>query len=274
MDNQVITPLRQLQLTELELFKKFAVFCEENHITYFALGGTLLGAVRHKGFIPWDDDMDIGIPREDYDRFLSLCAEKDPPFEMHSFFNDKNHYRYFSHIENPAVKVRRTDKTIEEISAAWIDIFPLDGMPNNCLMRFIWKNYILWRRAAYRFSCFDLVVNTNKKGRPLIERILVKVGQILPVERIFKTEKELRKLDKALKRFPYEKSDYLVNAMGAYKFNEMFNKKYYGQGAWYPFEDTHIWGPEDYDHVCTQLYGDYMTPPKENERNHHASEVL
>ena len=62
--------LRKLQLTELELFKKFKVFSEEHNIAYYALGGTLLGAVRHQGFIPWDDDMDIGIPREDYEKFL------------------------------------------------------------------------------------------------------------------------------------------------------------------------------------------------------------
>ena len=266
--------LRKLQFKELELFKKFAEFCEANDIIYYALGGTLLGAVRHKGFIPWDDDMDLGIPREDYDRFLTLCKKKKPPFELHSFFNDKKHYRYFARIEDPTVKVRRTDNTIEEISAAWIDIFPLDGMPNNRVMRTIWKYYLLWRRAAYKLSCFDLGVNTKKKGRPFIERCLVKAGQILPVEKIFRTDRELRKLDKALKRFPYAKSDYLVNAMGAYKFNEMFHKKHYGQGSWYEFEDTKIFGPKDYDTVCTQLYGDYMKPPKESERNHHSSEVI
>ena len=73
MDN-----LRELQLTELNILKELLPFFERNHITYFALGGTMLGAVRHQGFIPWDDDIDIGVPREDYERLLSLQNQLPP----------------------------------------------------------------------------------------------------------------------------------------------------------------------------------------------------
>lgn len=270
MDDQ----LRELQLCELDLFKEVSAFCRAHHIKYYALGGTLLGAIRHKGFIPWDDDMDIGIPREDYDRLLEICRTENPPFIMRSFFDDPSYYRYFARAEDPKVQVRRHDNIKEEISNAWIDIFPLDGMPNWKPLRTFWKYYVLWRRATYKLSLFDTAVNVNKKNRPLPEKILVKIGLHFPVQKIFNTQKELRKLDRALKAFPYKKSNYLVNAMGAYKFNEMFHKKYYGKGAWYPFEDTRIFGPADYDTVCTQLYGDYMTPPPENNRNHHGLEVI
>lgn len=266
--------IRELQLIDLALFKKFSRFADENNIKYFALGGTLLGAVRHKGFIPWDDDMDIGIPREDYDRFITLWESKRPEFELHTFMNDSKHYRYFARIEDPAIKVLRNDNTVEEMSSAWIDIFPLDGMPNNKIMRDIHKEYVQYRRAMYKLSCFSLGVNLNKKDRPLIEKIFISIGKVLPVEKLLDTKKELTKLDKTLKRFSYKKSIYLVNAMGAYKFREMFHKKYYGEGKWYPFEDTQILGPDDYDTVCTQLYGDYMTPPEENERNHHSSQMV
>ncbi len=126
----------------------------------------------------------------------------------------------------------------------------------------------------YKLSCFSLGVNVNKKNRPFAERIIVKFGQIIPMEKLLSTKKQLIKLDRALKRFPYKKSNYLVNAMGAYKFNEMFHKKYYGNGKKYKFEDVLINGPVDYDKICTQLYGDYMRPPAEAEKNHHSSEVL
>lgn len=271
---EVNEKLRNLQLVELELFKKFCKVAEKINISYFALGGTLLGAVRHKGFIPWDDDMDIGIPREDYEKFIAYCKRHKVPFELHTFKNDKNYYRVFARIEDPSVKVIRRDKSVEEICSAWIDVFPLDGMPNNSFMRNIHKYYILYRRAMYRLSCFSKVVDINKKNRPLHEKIIIKIGQVLPVEKILSVRKELYKIDKALKKYPYKKSDYLVNAMGAYKFNEMFHKKYYGNGKLYPFEDIYINGPEDYDKVCTQLYGDYMKPPSEDVKNHHASEII
>ena len=266
--------LRRLQLKELALLKSFQKICAEQSFSYFALGGTLLGAVRHKGFIPWDDDIDIGIPREDYERFIEYCQNHKVPFELHTFRNDENHYRYFSRIEDPSVKVKRTDNLTEEISSAWVDIFPLDGMPDGRIARSIHKYYVLFRRAMYKLSCFHLGVNVNKKNRPLHEKMIVKFGQIFPVEKFLYIEKELNKLDRALKKYPYQKSQYLVNAMGAYKFREMFHKKFYGEGKMYPFEDTEIRGPVDYDFVCAQLYGDYMNPPNQDERNHHNSVML
>lgn len=266
--------LRKLQLKELELFKKFDSFCKKNKIEYYALGGTLLGAIRHHGFIPWDDDMDIGIPRPDYERFLDLCANNEINFELHTFKNDCNYFRYFSRIEDPSMKVKRTDNQKEEISSAWIDIFPLDGMPNNKIKRFIWEKYLLYRRAIFKLSCFDTAVNLNKKNRPTHERILIMLGKKLPVQRIFKTEKELLKLDKALKKYDYNQSNYLVNAMGAYKFKEMFHKKYYGNGKMYSFEDVKIRGPVNYNYVLKQLYGDYMILPKDSEKNKHSLTIL
>ena len=264
--------LRELQLVELDLFKQFAKICEKYGITYYALGGTLLGAVRHQGFIPWDDDMDIGVPREDYERLEEILAkELTGNATYHTFHNDESYHRFFGHIENPGIKVRRNDKMVEEVSSAWIDIFPLDGMPNGKWMRKIWEKYILFLRALYRFSCFSIAVDVNKKNRPWHEKALVWLGLHFPVEKMFSTRKRLLALEKALKKYPYEKSDWLVNAMGAYKFREMFHKKIYGSGRAYPFEDTQIWGPEDYDAVCTQLYGDYMTPA---DKNHHNLEII
>lgn len=269
-------PLRQLQLKELSLLKLFQQICKDNNITYYALGGTLLGAIRHKGFIPWDDDIDVGIPRPDYDRLCKIL-EAQPLGEkvrFHTFRNSDEYIRYFGHLEDTSFKVVRHDKLKDEETYAWIDLFPLDGMPNNGLLRKLKVWQVLALRAMFRFSCFDTLVDVNKKGRPLHEKILVWVGLHTPIQKFFNTKKCLDRMERALTSTPYEKSNYLVNAMGAYKFREMFHKKYYGKGKMYPFEDTEICGPEDYDFVCTQLYGDYMTPPKMDDRNHHGLETV
>lgn len=268
--------LRNLQLSELNLFKEFTKVCEKEELTYFALGGTLLGAVRHKGFIPWDDDMDLGMPRPDYERFLKLCDDNNYHFELHTYKNDKSHMQCFAKIEDPNIKVRVNTKTakVATETSAWIDIFPLDGMPNNVVLRTIWKYYLLYRRAMYKFSCFDIEVDVSKKNRPIIEKILIKIGKVIPISKILNPKKEITKIDKAMKRFEYDKCNYLVNAMGAWKFKEMFHKKYYGEGKYYKFEDTKVFGPVDYNTICTQLYGDYMTPPKEEDKNHHSSEII
>lgn len=267
--------LRELQLVDLRILKDFINVCKENDITYFALGGTLLGAVRHKGFIPWDDDIDVGVPREDYDKLLKIFYKyENEHFRLFNFKDNDEYYRYFSRIEDSSIKLIRTDNLTEEISSAWIDVFPLDGMPNNAVLRKVWKYVILYHRAMYKLSCFDIAVNVNKKGRPLHERFLVQIGKLINTKKFLNTRKRLFKLDKALKRFPYKNSKYLVNAMGAYKFNEMFNKEVYGNGSYYDFEDIKIFGPTNYDFVCKQLYGDYMTPPNEDERNHHESSII
>ena len=268
--------LRALQLKELDLLKYFQQVCKDNHIEYYALGGTLLGAVRHKGFIPWDDDIDVGIPRPDYERLCKILEEKSGTgkIKFRSYKNTKDYIRYFGRIEDESMKIVRHDNIKVEEAFAWIDLFPLDAMPNNALLRKLKVFYVLFLRAIYRFSCFDRLVNVNKKGRPLHERILVWVGLHTPIQKFFDTKKCLARLERALTAIPYEKSDYLVNAMGAYKFREMFHKKYYGKGRMYPFENTEICGPEDYDFVCTQLYGDYMTPPRMDDRNHHGLQAV
>ena len=176
-------------------------------------------------------------------------------------------------MEDTSVTVVRNDKLTTEISPAWVDIFPLDGMPDGAVMRKLHGLYLLMRRAFYRYSCFDRAVNVSKKDRPLIERVMIGIGRVFPVQKVFHTDRQLRKLDRALRRYPYAKQKWLVNFMDAYKLREMFPKSVYGSGKWYPFEDTRIFGPEDADTVCRQLYGDYMTPPPENERNSHQSEI-
>ena len=141
--------LRKLQLNELQIMDCFTEICRKNGLQYFLLGGTFLGAVRHKGFIPWDDDIDVGMPREDYERFYELVDEALPENYVYRNFKKGNETTiYFSRIEDTSFIIEDNSANIKRTRYAWIDIFPLDGMPDNKLIRNIHKFVLLYRRLA------------------------------------------------------------------------------------------------------------------------------
>jgi lipopolysaccharide cholinephosphotransferase len=264
----------QVQQIILDMMKELLPVIKENGWRYYMLGGTLLGAVRHKGFIPWDDDIDIGMPREDYDAFLAKIGESLPDYlRLDTYESNPEHHYYFSRIVDTRYSMRREGSIEERTENVWVDIFPLDGMPNGAFAREFHQFHLLAVRALYHISCFERV-NLQRPNRPLSERIIIRFVQVTGFGRKADTKMKLRKLDRLLRRYPYEKSDYIVNFMGQYKFKEMFPKRLYGEGQDYPFEDITLHGPKHYDEILTQMYGDYMTPPKEEDRNAHAAHFV
>ncbi len=262
--------LRQLQTVELEIMKRFAQICDEHHLRFFLLGGTFLGAVRHKGFIPWDDDIDVGMPRDDYERFIELTdKELKNPYVFKSFTKGNEDTIYFSRIEDLSHPVIDDSAQIRRQRYAWIDVFPLDGMPDNPVLRFIHKTVLLYRRVALQYSNYSIVVNQDLPNRPFHEKVLIDIGKLIRPERFFDTQACLKKLDKTLKKYRYEDCEYVVNFMGAYKFKEMFPRRIYKETALYDFEDAAYPAPKDYDFVLSQMYGDYMTPPKDADKYKH-----
>ena len=270
-----ITPLRKLQLTELKILKEVVKICEEEKLTYFLMGGTFLGAVRHKGFIPWDDDIDISMPRKDYDKFFEIAQSKLPKNLIFKNFKKGNEKSmYISRVEDNSVQIEDSSAIKKRTRNAWIDIFPLDGVPNNIIIRQFYKINLLMKRMLLQYSQYSIIVNQDLPNRPVHEKILIKIGGLLNVEKHLDTQKRLEKLDKALRRYDYDKSKYVVNFMGAYKFNEMFKKEIYENTAEYDFEGKKLIAPKDYDTVLTQMYGDYMKIPPEHQQNKHHSQVI
>ena len=262
--------MNEAQKTELAIFKCVRKILEENNLRYYAIGGTLLGAVRDKGFIPWDDDIDIAVPRPDYDRFLEIARTALPSSYELVTYHGKNK------AETPVYQAQVQDLNSEVVvemanegrsTHLWIDVFPLDAMPSNGLLRTLQKYRLLYMRMKVNASNFDAIVHQHRANRPFHERALIKFCELTSFAQNEESSDLLAKTEKAAKRYDYEREDYVVNLWGVYKFREMFPKAWMGEGVELPFEDTTITCPSCYDDVLTQMYGDYMTPISEDERS-------
>ena len=263
--------LRKLQLCELEILKKFVKLCEENNLTYYISGGTFLGAVRHKGFIPWDDDVDVAMPREDYEKFLKL-AKKSSSFTIKNFKYNDDYHLYHTRLTDDSIKVVSKSASVAQVWDAWIDVFPIDGLPNNFIIRQFFKLGLLEKKLLLKFSCFNEMVDLTAK-RNLIKKIFIFIGKHVNVQKYMNASKRFTLLDKKLKKYSNSKSKYYMNFMGAYEFNSIMRKDvYYQDGAYYDFEGLKLFGPKNYDAYLTKIYGDYMTIPKN--KNKHNTEIV
>ncbi len=266
--------IRQLQLVELEMLKEIVRICSKNNLTYYLSAGTFLGAVRHKGFIPWDDDADIRMPREDYEKLLEVLPnELNNPYIAKHFLYDKNVHRYYLRITNPSIKLYRTHNKNGEFCDAWLDVFPLDGMPKNKIKIGLRKIHLLYRRMMLQISVFDEIVTLNKK-RHWYENIIIWIVRHTSIQKKFSYEKMWYKLDKVMKKCSIKKSQYIINFMGMYKFKDMMPKSVYGKGALYEFENLFFNGPQNYDEFLKHLYGNYMELPPIDKRNNHSVEII
>lgn len=264
--------LRDLQLCELEIAREVVEICRRHHLQLYMMGGTFLGAVRHGGFIPWDDDVDLGLSRRDYETFLRVAPEElQERYRLRHFATDPEMQYYPAQVVDPTFEILDTSAQVEKTRCAWIDLFPLDGVPEGRLSFFLHKYRLLYLRMMLKYSQFSQVVAVNLAHRPFHERALIGLGRHLRLEQRLDTGKRMRLIDRCLKKYPYEGASRVVNFMGAYKFREMFPRTVYDKVAEYSFEDMTLPAPRDYETVLRQMYGDYMIPPPAEEQNKHGT---
>ena len=268
--------LQRLQHVELDILKQAIAICDRHGLTYYMLGGTLLGAVRHHGFIPWDNDIDIGMPRPDYEKFLSYAKQElQSPYHLRTIEDSRAEYvYYYARLENQDVKLLRSLSVKQVLISAWLDVFPLDGVPNDPQEKKEWEKRCFRSKQYFIMAQFPYYATPEdpKKKKPFSHKIARFLFLHFHLHRLISTRWAWERLDSALKSSHYESCDSLINYCGAWGFKEMFPKSVYGSGRLYPFEDLMLNGPEDYDTVLSQMYGDYMTPPPENKRSRHSVE--
>ncbi|MCD8221080.1 MAG: LicD family protein [Clostridiales bacterium] len=269
MNENEKTNIEKLHDVDLEIVKAVVKICDKNGLVYYMSGGTLLGAVRHHGFIPWDDDIDLAMPRDDYEKFLQIAPTELPHNLQIVNYRTDPLYQYY------ITRVRDTETRVEEIriendyryTNASIDIFPLDGTPNSLPIRKLYFLRVMTHRALMSLCYKDSIDRSRKRGK--IEKIFLYVMERLPIERIFDPYKEKCKIDKIMRKHSVEKSNNIGCLMGTYRTNQIVPKRYFGNGKMYKFESIMLRGPELYDEYLTQMYGNYMQlPPKESQKIH------
>ena len=270
MKNDRLITDEDLKSILLDLLKFYSNFCDQNNLRYFLGGGTLLGAVRHSGFIPWDDDIDVMMPRPDYNRFIELM--KNHEFKHISLMcneNTKNYPFPFAKLQyNNTLLIEGILYEKYQNIGVHIDVFPIDGLSNEL------------PAAEKQFSDIQnllelLAVKTTKISwnaftiRKLLRCILVNTFL-----RLLSTNTISHYIDSKLQRFDYENSKFVASVVGAYGIKELMVKEQVADFLVMDFENLSLRVPIGYDKYLKDHYGDYMVlPPVDKQKGHAKREV-
>ncbi len=261
--------IQEVQDVSLDILRDVHQFCVDNNIKYTLQGGTLLGAVRHKGFIPWDDDIDIAMPRPDYDRFIhSFKSEKGFRVVSREVKDCKDVMIAFCRIcdtQQTCVDTSFLPWTSEK-TGVWIDLFPLDGVETSrkvCqqrIKRMKWQLLQVNTLRSYHNRMAD-VRGMKKKVHLLIKKVVAPFCSRHAIERYVEM----------CKKFPYEDAEYYCNfAFLNYGIRERHRKAVIDETILVPFGEDHFYIMKGYDEALREKYGDYMQlPPKEQQVRGH-----
>ena len=259
--------IEELKNIQLDLLCAFDKICGENNLRYSLGGGTLLGAVRHKGYIPWDDDLDVMMPRPDYDKFIAISLNGGVPFGLKAFKTDNNYVDLSSKIFSWGTVIEDNAVYAENASIGVnIDVFVIDGLGDtykkakkafkatsfkrNLLVAAQWKNFFrskthAWYYEPFRFAFF------------LLSRFVNKSKLFASVQRKY------TKID-------FNKVSYAGAVGGSYREKEILPQKVFTEYIELPFENYKFKAIAAYDTYLSSIYGDYMKlPPEEKRISHH-----
>lgn len=259
------TELKKAQKIMIIILQEIDKICTENNIKYWLDSGSLIGAVRHKGFIPWDDDLDIGMLREDYNRFLKLAEDKlNSCFFLQSEFNEREYANPFAKImiKNTLWVESMTQKAIKR-NCIFVDIFPYDKIPQNIILQKIAvaKHYILNNAILMKcnYPC--------DKSKTIKSRFFVFLGHLYSF--IFSLDKLKKKRLKLHTKYNNLKQKFYITKYGGNFYKNQNPISSYEDIILCKFENFLFPIPKEYDSILTNLYGDYLKLPPENERFNH-----
>lgn len=252
--------IKEVQGELLELMKKLHAFLSENGLSYYLIAGSTLGAVRHGGFIPWDDDIDIGMMREDYEAFLQLAHRFDPQYDIVNFQNGKHCdfvlcriYINNTMIDNPQFANTKLDQRL------YLDVFPLDNVPEDEAESAKFERKIRKKRKLLAYC--DAKNYNNGKAALMAKKALACC--LSPMRSSI-----LKSVDRLMKKYRDCETPYVCSLCSQYSFKKQkMPKAYYGTPVLHLFDGCEFYVPAQTDAYLTHLYGgDYMEMPPESKR--------
>lgn len=254
--------LEHLHREMLVIYEEIARICQKHNLTFFAVGGTLLGAVIHKGYIPWDGDLDIAMPRDDYDKFIDICKQElDKRFYLHHTDTDGNYWLPFAKVRlNNTVFLEEKRKNVKAHAGIYVDIFPFDYAAKcntfTAKLKWRWMTYI------------NNYINVTVTGRSVISG---SAKLLNPIFSKFSIEKLSLHRDRVMRSFDKGKRKFYVDLAGGRRLNN----SYFQIDAMLPIQDMQfgnitVKAPKDADGYLLQLYTERykVIPPKEQQITH------
>ena len=259
--------LKELQRKELELLKYFDNLCQENDLEYYIAYGTLLGAVRHKGFIPWDDDVDMHMKGKDYLKLVEILKDnEDKTYFFQSLETEENYYLLWNKIRmNNTIFIEKgwEDNNIHQ--GISLDIFPLIEYPENEKEKK--KIDKIFKISKLLIDC-NMKTNKNYKSYGLSGKILSKIFKLIPKN--IRNKKILKNI-KYLCNYKSNSEYYFSTASG---IDRKYSKSCFEKTIKIPFETEKFIAPNDYKKYLKEVYGDYMKLPDEKDRIGHGETYL
>ncbi len=262
--------MNELQQKQLDLLKEFIKVCDKHNLKWFLIGGSTLGAIRHKGFIPWDDDIDLGMPREDYDKFMELQYEfEGTPFFIQNFKSDPCYiYNYGKLRDSSTTFIENFYKNHRINHGIWLDIFPIDGISRTMeepkklakKIRFIWLQVWLAYLPALRRK-----VRKETWFKDILLNIVAGLFYIFDIAHY-----RNKRVEKFIRKIPWDEAKMAANCFGFNMKKEAMDANIFKETIRVPFEDIEVNVVKDYDTYLRNIYGGYMTPPPADKQvGHH-----